>query len=321
MTHRDPHDELAAMTFQVDGVDVLKPCFNVLVYWQGGLQEHAAGILRFYEKSMELIRDHMRYCQTTWMKRPKKVSPDIFAFVPKAVAPDYPNPKEMQYLWLSAGTKPDAATDRAFVLYALPMIKGGMVRLVLPLSVARDDPSRLVALVQDLVQDLRFCWGSAGYSLHYDDLGRLSSSGESEIYPLLMRYAGIDIDYPGGTLRKMEHETGFGCINWLTLLKHDLIDKLGGESILRSRLPPEVRFLPFSHGLMLQAGERPELGCADDPESLRFYQMVGRALAPVRLTTPFTFIRIPPRNIASKEETEKWLARFETESIKNLPPP
>ncbi len=306
------HDELAAMSFQHDGIDILKPCFNVLVYWQGGLQEHAAGILRFYEKSMELIRDQLRFYQTTWMKRPKKIKPDILRFVHDAVAPDNPNPEEMQYLRLWDGLKPDAATDRSFKLHPLPVLKAGMVRLVLPLDTMLEGPERLIALTQELVADLRFCWGSAGYSLEYNDMGDRSASGQREIYPLLSRYPGIDLDSPSGTIRKMEEGAGFGCINWLTMLGPELVDKLGGEKQLRSQLSPEVTIRPLPHGLMFQAGERPELGGADDPEALQPYHALGRTLAPVRLRKPWAFIPVPPWGIASHEETAKWLARFDT---------
>ena len=111
---------------------------------------------------MELIAGRLTFYQATWMKRPKKINPDVFRFVHNAVAPDNLNPKEMQYLRLWAGSKPDAATDYSFKLHSMPVLKAGMARLVLPLDAMLEGPESLIALTQELVADLRFCWGSSG---------------------------------------------------------------------------------------------------------------------------------------------------------------
>jgi hypothetical protein len=306
------HDELAAMSFQHDGVDILKPCFNVLVYWQGSLQEHASGILRFHEKSIELIRDHVRYYRTTWMRRPARVKQDSFTFVPSAVAVDNPNPKEMQFLKLDARANPNAATDRSFTMLALPVLNAGMMRLVLPLSIIREKPLALIRLTEDLIADLKFCWGSAGYSLNYDDMSDFAFYGQNESYNLLMRHPGIDLDNPSGTLRKLEEGAGFGCINWLTILGSEPVNTLGGQEQLRSSLSSDVTIRTMPHGLVFQAGPRPELGGANDPEALKSYHALGRVLAPARLGKPWPFIRVPPKAVLSLDETQKWLGRFDT---------
>lgn len=302
---------LEQLKFVEEGVEYLKPCFSVSVYWRGGLLEHAEGIRHFYERSLELLRPRLLHYQTDTMKRPKKLKAEAFEFVPFWLSENNPNPKAMRMLFLESSAKPDGASEHAFMLFAMPVLKAGGVRLVLPVDFVRSELGRLPWLIEEMVSGLRFCSGSAGYGLKFNETSQLSFLAKRDLYPLIKRYHGLDLDYSSSMLRALEHKPGLGCVNWLTLLGKELIQELGGQASLRARLPGEVQLRPLPHGVMLQAGAQPELGDVNRRQTLPLYHAVGSTLAPVRFKQMMPFIRSPPGYTVSSEETMAWLERFD----------
>jgi Protein of unknown function (DUF3396) len=72
---------------------------------------------------------------------------------------------------------------------------------------------------------------------------------------------------------------GLGAISWLTMVRDHWLEKLGGRDAVKAQLPPPVLTYDLPSGLIIQAGEEPQLKLID-PEP---YRMVARVLKPLRV--------------------------------------
>ncbi|WP_392552303.1 DUF3396 domain-containing protein [Orbus wheelerorum] len=78
-------------------------------------------------------------------------------------------------------------------------------------------------------------------------------------YELAHQFLGLDISNIESDLRFRD---GFKCINWLTVLSDELIrDKLGSLAELKQQNHDEaITFYPYTGGVVIRAGEVPQLG-------------------------------------------------------------
>jgi len=113
----------------------------------------------------------------------------------------------------------------------------------------------------------------------------------------------------------LEVETQYNrikCVNWLTVLDDDIVVELGGLDVAREALSPECTIHPYDGGIVVQAGDFPQLGDTQgDMECLNPYRKVARFTRPVRYG-PYTsslFRVFEP--LVGKEEANKWVARFD----------
>jgi hypothetical protein len=72
---------------------------------------------------------------------------------------------------------------------------------------------------------------------------------------------------------------GLGAISWLTMVHDRWLDKLGGRDAVKAQLPSQVVTYDLPNGLIIQAGEEPQLKLLD-PEP---YRSVARVLKPLRV--------------------------------------
>jgi hypothetical protein len=128
-----------------------------------------------------------------------------------------------------------------------------------------------------------------------------------------MRHPGINIASDHATW-PLRDEKGVETVNWLTLLGEIPLQKLGGVAQLRRKLAatPEVEIVETKHGLILKAGEAPQLGDLNRDLKLPLYRAVYFAIKPVldpviRDFSPFNLGRPD-----DAEYTERWLRRFES---------
>lgn len=100
-------------------------------------------------------------------------------------------------------------------------------------------------------------------------------------YELAHQFLGLDIANVECDLRFRE---GFKCINWLTILGDELVnEKLGGISQLQQRNHDEgITFYPYQGGVVVRAGEVPELGDVATNPYPRHYVNVNALLKAAR---------------------------------------
>ena len=153
------------------------------------------------------------------------------------------------------------------------------VQLYLPISELKEfGVEQLITLNQQISEILQPMHGFFGlgiqHSHEYYDYQYLE-------YELAHQFLGLDISNVESDLR---FRGGFKCINWLTILSDQLItDKLGSlEALKEHNNDNEIRFYPYSGGVVVRAGEVPELGDVASNPYPKHYVNVNALLKPAR---------------------------------------
>jgi hypothetical protein len=164
---------------------------------------------------------------------------------------------------------------------------------------------------------VRTLHGGAGYSILFEH-GIFSggNSADRTILPPLTRYPGLDFSDPPHF--EVESDLGDGLaiksINWLTILGNAILQKAGGEEHLKQQVGQTCRFHDFGGGVIIQAGEQPQIGDANRGLVLDDYRRVNEALRPVRFEEYRRGLFVVPAPLDSMEETLKWVKRFDPSS-------
>jgi hypothetical protein len=293
--------------FESDGVEYLKLCLDITLYFVGSVFDHVEGILDFYEQSLEIIRKDIVQYETGTMSTPKPVKGDTFSLLPFWLT----NPKAKQdilMLRLDNSMAPDDAADRGFVMVAIEDDHAGALRLVLNREFIDESVSPLVEVAKSLARKLSFSSGHCGYSLNWNNNGDLAHAAKGEIAVLSQRYPGIDIPDLDGDLVVIK--SGLKCINWLTFLNKEYCERLGGSKKLHESLGKDIALHSLSNGVIIQAGPRPDIGDVNRRSRLPLYKKVGSVVSSLRAKGHPEFI--PTVTTYDEEATEKWLARFDS---------
>ena len=130
-------------------------------------------------------------------------------------------------------------------------------------------------------------------------------------YEVAQEFNCIDIGSPS-TNRYLR--TGFRSINWYTILANQWIDKLGGAISLKQQINDErIALLPFDTGMMIRAGDWPELGWVRRNPYPELYVKVNNLLKPVRApeVTSFHYGSIRDEIRFGPESSNEWVRRFD----------
>lgn len=202
-----------------------------------------------------------------------------------------------------------AIGDTALELFlgATPASKGpNRVVAVFPLDVLDDSRIETVASTfAAWVDEIPFQHGTAGlgFNLGYGE------EYESDVRPAMMaagrRYLGIDVRTRLLEPALLGRVKGPG---WLTYLRGDLLERLGGPERLRSKEFATLQQTPLKHGVLLRSDRKPPVGDvnrgADDIAGLR---LINRFIKPIRQEQ-----FIAPLSFGIDEvEGAAWLARFD----------
>ncbi|QBX82574.1 type VI immunity family protein [Citrobacter tructae] len=140
-------------------------------------------------------------------------------------------------------------------------------------------------------------------------------------YDIGQEFLGVDI--PGGLTDK-RLRNGFRTINWQTFFNNEWLEKLGGMSYLRSTLSnPAINITPYNGGVIIRAGEWPELGWVNDNPYPELYVKVNNVLKPIRAPEigSLGYGSIAGEIRFDDNSTARWLARFDVElpSLATIP--
>lgn len=141
-------------------------------------------------------------------------------------------------------------------------------------------------------------------------------------WPYLERYPGLQLPYQ---LDFGAEGTGIPHIDWLTVLGAAPLEVLGGVSALRRRLEDAAgargafapQLIAYDGGVIVRAGEAPQLRGAEDGAAPLEYQVVDAALRELRwdgrATKPNHVLKVSEQGngISRTEATLRWAARFE----------
>ncbi|MGY2293341.1 DUF3396 domain-containing protein [Pseudomonas sp. SDO528_S397] len=131
-------------------------------------------------------------------------------------------------------------------------------------------------------------------------------------YELAQKFSGLEVD-------SMPHASVIELIdsikgaNWYTVLANTFVTRLGGEASLRHALSAhdDIEILTYNNGLIIRAGEYPELGALEDGPPAA-YVAVNNVIKPIRITHPDQLHCASPYGTCfDQDSTHRWYARFD----------
>jgi hypothetical protein len=174
--------------------------------------------------------------------------------------------------------------------YALEMTLGAVPASVgpnrafaaLPVEWADDRPDVIEETFAAWADEFCFQHGTAGYGFNVGFGAEYEQDVRGPMMAAVRRYLGIDARIRLLEMKLLSRLKGPG---WLTYLREDLFDQLGGRARLSAREFGGIEHRPLRHGVLLKSGPVPPIGDvnrgATDIKELR---AIDRFIRPVRLT-------------------------------------
>ncbi|WP_374047065.1 type VI immunity family protein [Massilia sp. YIM B02443] len=136
------------------------------------------------------------------------------------------------------------------------------LRFAVPLLFVEEQPSTFVNLFVEFARRLRAVHGYAGHGLVLSALRDMENQAFEAFLTSKLRGFDAGSLIAGAT----NAHQGIKTVGWLTAISHGYLEKIGGESTLRSELPMDWFGLHgYGDGVVIQAGPRPEPAPADAP--------------------------------------------------------
>ncbi|MBS9426428.1 DUF3396 domain-containing protein [Photorhabdus caribbeanensis] len=266
-----------------DGLTVSRLGLSITLFFkQGYTPEKKQRILACYRRFREEFGTHLRFHRHA-LKGLKKYSPEHIAKVEEGIL----NQKKNQ---LSTWDISDAKNIYEAPHYLMHYLdsreidgddSSSYLSLVLPWDYLKEQEgmTRFMAWLDFLCEQLEPDWGDCGYCLvlprDYHDYFPLE-------YQLALRYPSLQVNSTVHTTLD-DYAHSIRSINWITLLSKRFVNRLGGEFWIRQvlRRYRDVEITPYSNGLMIRAGQYPDLTPLPGsvPES---YFAINQLIRPIR---------------------------------------
>jgi len=120
---------------------------------------------------------------------------------------------------------------------------------------------------------------------------------------LAFRHPGYDVPNSANTCYDLGEKLRGAY--WLNFIGPAALEALGGEKKLRATLDASIGIEQVGHGLMLQAGPKPEVGDVNRQENLPLLRSLAKTLEPVCLFTGNSL----ENNFIEQGDSERWLRR------------
>ncbi|WP_247842291.1 type VI immunity family protein [Pseudomonas sp. MWU12-3103b] len=131
-------------------------------------------------------------------------------------------------------------------------------------------------------------------------------------YQLAQQFTGLEVDSLVTNFKRelLDHIKG---INWYTVVGNRFAEQLGGIDAINHSFSGrgDVEVLKYQYGLIVRAGELPDLGPINEPLPTA-YIAVNRVFKPLRIPTPNQLHTYTPYgNCFEEDSTVRWYARFD----------
>lgn len=185
------------------------------------------------------------------------------------------------------------------------------MRFSVPLLLVEGEPDWFRELFVGCARRLRASHGYAGHSLNLSAL-RYDDNQAFEAY-LAPKLKGFD----AGNLMAgaANAHLGIKTVSWLTAISDEYLEKIGGESTVRSKLPTDwFSLFDYDAGMVIQAGPHPEAAPADQPlpACLVLPNMLLQSVRTPHVQLHYASAEGEPRLIAWL--ADEWLKRFDVPS-------
>lgn len=273
------------------------PSLQIVLYANKPLPELSAGAIACYQVIVNQFGGELKLYHARSMRNPRRFIEkyaDVFPTLCRESGIALPAYRVFNGTGLQDFVPPVFATD-AYAAYSY-------LQVHLPPSLA-DDWEQVWALLTWMALPFSFRCGTIGYSLCWNEI---SVDRDIEvprlIGPLLKRYPGFNVGTPGELC-----DQGLPPVNWVTLLGPEPLQQLGGVAQVRQAFADEaaIAVAPLGEGVVIRAGEVPQLGDRNRKDDIPLYRRVGTYLKAFRGDQEIELDGL------TLEESEKWLARFD----------
>jgi hypothetical protein len=190
----------------------------------------------------------------------------------------------------------------------------------LPFMWMAEPGNSFVALVRRVLEILQPIYASAGIGLtvpvssaiFLNDLWPHSRA----LIPVAQKWIGAELTDHGFYL---DVASGYYSVNWLTAVGDEWLQRLGGKAAVRERLQlPGFECWDSPGGLLIRAGEFPQLGDTEHGQGIPEYSALDAVLRPLRIAhyrtsmlAPGPHGRLPPGREKYQQVLDAYLRRFE----------
>lgn len=277
----------------------------VSFYFKPPPSSFAEGILECYRHYLELCEPHLRWygSETSgkYREADSKVLRIPFRRVPEAIEHD----KFWAWMTYAGADYRDAAPYQFDVALDPDKDALSFFRAAFPVGMFASDFAGFTALVETFARRVPFFFGYAGLSFSEALEIKRKQSNEQLLLPAAMRFSGVEVE--SSICTRLCCRDSIKGVNWLTLIDSSLVERLGGRAALRAQLDSAIALRDLPAGLMIQAGQEPELGDVNAGERLPLYRQVHRAMRPVRVVDHWLF----GGRFFLQQETRRWMSRFD----------
>ena len=299
----------ALFTLKDDDESVATLCVEIVAFAYDLRENGGAGLARFLRAYMYAFGNQQRFYRTGDMKRFRaqdaKATEGPYHWFSD---PDILATKILGY-GSHSGKKAGQIQSPAIRLTLLgPMDPPRFVlRMILPVAWG-DHPDQVIALARDALAEFPLSSGYAGYSLIWEDVDSLVTRKVLQwSIPLMLRYPGLG--YGDAVRMSNGAKHGVAAVDWLTFLGAEAAAALGGLAALERSMPVGVSALALGKaGVVLRAGDAPQIGDVNRQETLPIYGAVGKLIADV-VAPDEALDQILIKGM-SDEDAHDWLRRF-----------
>lgn len=309
-----------------DGHLVVTSAVSVCIYFDVLDEEQSQGLVQLWNLVLPIFKPRLRWYFTDQMAEKQPVDSDTFEMVPLWLHPS--EHKRNYYVFQSQGgsdqegvdpwnielwiSNPERVQEEARPLMTMLFNvlddkldkHANCLRLCFPVNPEECDISQVVLVSNYVFDNMPFIHGYAGYSLIFDsNSSLLKREAWSNILRIAFRHPGYDIfDYTASesfVYDKMK------TISWLTLLGPTFgrqFHEMGRAKYLDNK---DIKVITKNDKVLIQVGEKPEIGDINRGNDLPLYKKVAKAIEPFFCDTHWPFSRI-----FDEEKTLQWLRRF-----------
>jgi hypothetical protein len=180
-----------------------------------------------------------------------------------------------------------------------------------PPSCVLENPDAFVSTIAEWCARLGCIHGTAGFGVL--TVPGTELTGEAWHYRVLKTFPALEYDAMGSYWSETRHG-GYEkprSSNWLTMLGASNVAALGGLDALDRQLRLGVCVKPFDQGVVIRASRLPALRSENNEAVPEAYRVVARMIRPIRFEEYEYGVLKVPEPISGREETLKWIRRFD----------
>lgn len=263
-----------------DNVRLVSVALGLSVYTEAPISSMSSDVLSIYDEFLSRVGESsFRFYATENMRSHKPVRKSTLSMLPtwlKAGAPS----REYISIEMKDGEQPQDAPRLKFHVHGIEAKgklfqkgRGNAISMAMPIDEEASDYGVLKDLFVRICSILPIRSGSAGFVLEcsrYD-----ATASETHAWAAGMRMRGLDICRIPLDCQAVGVD-GLKGVGWLTALGNPLIEKLGGVERIKHGLPSDVTLIETPRSAIIQAGDSPQLGDVNRPDTLELHREVYR---------------------------------------------